>query len=92
LPLVSQALLDRLRTQGAMFAEDLQLKAGLLRPQLEQAWGRWSRGLVTADAFSALRWLIRPEDAARQLNASNAGSAAGDMLVVSAARCLRTRR
>ncbi len=84
LPAVSQCLLDLLRTEGAMFADDLQHKAGLLRPQLEQALGTLvARGLITADAFSALRWLIRPETIRRrQLNASKRrGSAAGvDML------------
>jgi ATP-dependent Lhr-like helicase len=85
LPPVSQALLDRLRTEGAMFAEDLQLKAGLLRPQLEQALGTLvARGLVTADAFSALRWLIRPEAMRRrQLSASKrrgSHGAGADML------------
>jgi ATP-dependent Lhr-like helicase len=85
LPPVSQALLDRLRTEGAMFAEDLQHKAGLLRPQLEQALGTLvARGLVTADAFSALRWLIRPEAIRRrQLSASKrrgSHGAGADML------------
>ena len=68
-----------------MFADDLQCKAGLLRPQLEQALGTLvARGLVTADAFSALRWLIRPEAMRRrQLNASKrrgSHGAGADML------------
>jgi len=84
LPAASQGLLDALRTEGAMFADDLQQKTGLLRPQLEQALGTLvARGLVTADAFSALRWLIRPEPVRRrQLNASKrrGGPAAAEML------------
>jgi ATP-dependent Lhr-like helicase len=82
LPAASQGLLDVLRAEGAMFADDLQQKTGLLRPQLEQALGTLvARGLVTADAFSALRWLIRPEPVRRrQLNASKRRGGSGSAL------------
>ena len=82
LPAASQCLLDALRTEGAMFADDLQQKTGLLRPQMEQALGTLvARGLVTADAFSALRWLIRPEPVRRrQLNASKRRGGSGSSL------------
>lgn len=53
------ALLER---HGAMFAADLEQESGLLRPQLEQAMKTLiAAGAVTADAFSPLRWLLRPE-------------------------------
>jgi ATP-dependent Lhr-like helicase len=56
----------------------------LLLPQIEQALGTLVvRGLVTADAFSPLRWLIRPEAARRrQLKAAqrHASFSAADML------------
>lgn len=82
LPAASRGLLDALRTEGAMFADDLQQKTGLLRPQLEQALGMLvARGLVTADAFSALRWLIRPEQVRRrQLNARRRRNGSGSAL------------
>jgi ATP-dependent Lhr-like helicase len=59
---VAGRILEALESEGAMFSDDLQQRAGLLRPQLEQAIAKLAaRGLVTADAFSPLRWLIRPE-------------------------------
>ena len=52
-------LLDR---HGAMFTSDLERESGLLRPQLEQALKNLiAAGVVTADAFSPVRWLLRPE-------------------------------
>lgn len=51
-----------LHKHGAMFTSDLEYEAGLLRPQLEQALKTLiAAGLITADAFSPLRWLLRPE-------------------------------
>ena len=62
LPGAAQSVLDLLRREGAMFTEDLQERASLLRPQLEQALETLvARGLVNADAFAPLRWLLRPE-------------------------------
>ena len=54
--------LAALERRGAMFTADLEMESGLLPQNLEQAIGELiSKGLVTADAFSPLRWLIRPE-------------------------------
>ena len=51
-----------LQEGGAMFTVDLAQRTGLIQPQLEQALGELvALGRVTADAFSPLRWLIRPE-------------------------------
>jgi len=67
LPEVGRNILGLLRREGAMFTADLQQRVGLLRPQMEQAMGTLvARGLVTADAFSPLRWLIRPEASRRR--------------------------
>jgi ATP-dependent Lhr-like helicase len=60
---VLQALVDK----GAMFTVDLEQGTGLMPIQLEQALGELvAQGLVTADAFSPLRWLIRPESEKRR--------------------------
>ncbi len=67
LPAASEAILGLLRGEGAMFTSDLQQRTGLLLPQIEQALGALvARGLVTADAFSPLRWLMRPEAVRRR--------------------------
>jgi ATP-dependent Lhr-like helicase len=45
-----------------MFTADLAMESGLLPQNLEQAMAELiAKGLITADAFSPLRWLIRPE-------------------------------
>ena len=55
-------LLALLEKHGAMFTSDLEQESGLLRPQLEQAMKTLiAAGAITADAFSPLRWLLRPE-------------------------------
>ena len=55
-------VLQALERGGAMFSADLAAETGLLPVQLEQAIGELvARGRVTADAFSPLRWLVRPE-------------------------------
>ena len=55
-------LLSLLQQRGAMFTSDLEHESGLLRPQLEQALKSLiAAGAITADAFSPLRWLLRPE-------------------------------
>ncbi len=47
---------------GAMFTVDLEQRTGLMQTQLEQGLTELvAQGLVTADAFSPLRWLTRPE-------------------------------
>ena len=45
-----------------MFTADLEQESGLLRPQLEQALKTLiAAGAITSDAFSPVRWLLRPE-------------------------------
>ena len=45
-----------------MFTADLEQQSGLLRPQLEQALKTLiSAGAISSDAFSPVRWLLRPE-------------------------------
>ncbi len=52
-------ILDR---QGATFMPDLERASGLLAPQLEEGLKALVyAGEVTADAFSPLRWLLRPD-------------------------------
>jgi ATP-dependent Lhr-like helicase len=47
---------------GALFTADLEQRTGLIRAQLERGLAELiAKGLVTSDAFSPLRWLIRPE-------------------------------
>jgi len=60
-------VLDVLQERGAMFAVDLEQSSGLMTIQLEQAIGELvARGLITSDAFSPLRWLIRSETEKRR--------------------------
>jgi ATP-dependent Lhr-like helicase len=50
-----------------MFTVDLAQETGLIQPQLEQGLAELvALGLVTSDAFSPLRWLIRPESEKRR--------------------------
>ncbi len=59
---VAARLLQVLRDKGAMFSTDLEQECALLRPGFEQAIAALvAQGLITADTFSPLRWLIRPE-------------------------------
>jgi ATP-dependent Lhr-like helicase len=58
----ARRVLDLLEQRGAMFTADIAVESGLLPPSLEQAVAELvARGRVTADAFSPLRWMIRPE-------------------------------
>ena len=51
-----------LQRHGAMFTRDIEMETGLLRPHLEEALKVLVyEGRVTADSFSPLRWLLRPE-------------------------------
>ncbi|MGD8384794.1 MAG: DEAD/DEAH box helicase [Lysobacterales bacterium] len=72
-------ILDLLHSRGAMFTGDIERATGLLRPQLEQALKTLiAAGAVTADAFSPLRWLLRPEaQKLRRARAAKRGGAAG---------------
>ena len=66
---VGAKVFQALHQSGAMFGNDLEQESGLLRPQFEQAISSLvAQGLVTADAFSPLRWLIRPEAEKRKLD------------------------
>jgi ATP-dependent Lhr-like helicase len=63
--------------RGAMFAADLERATGLLETQLEEGLKALvHQGLATADAFSPLRWLLRPErEKARARSAMRRGRA-----------------
>jgi ATP-dependent Lhr-like helicase len=59
---LASKVLVLLSKHGAMFTSDLEQESGLLRPQLEQALKTLvAAGIITADAFSPVRWLLRPE-------------------------------
>lgn len=59
---LARKVLDLLAKHGAMFTADLEQQSGLLRPQLEQALKTLiSAGAISSDAFSPVRWLLRPE-------------------------------
>jgi ATP-dependent Lhr-like helicase len=65
----AQAVLDCLRTQGALFFEELAEASGLLRQQAEEALGELvSLGLVTSDSFGGLRALLVPSDRRKPFN------------------------
>jgi ATP-dependent Lhr-like helicase len=64
---VAARIFDILREGGATFTGDLARHTNLLEPQLEQGLAELvAQGLVSADAFSPLRWLIRPESEKRR--------------------------
>jgi len=66
---LAATVLGLLEKHGAMFTADLEQHSGLLRPQLEQALKTLvAAGAISSDAFSPLRWLLRPE--ARKLRQS----------------------
>jgi ATP-dependent Lhr-like helicase len=68
---LARKVLVLLEKHGAMFTSDLEQESGLLRPQLEQALKTLiAAGAITADAFSPVRWLLRPE--AQKLRRSRA--------------------
>jgi len=59
---LAAGVLKLLENHGAMFTADLERQSGLLRPQLEQALKTLvAAGAITSDAFSPVRWLLRPE-------------------------------
>ncbi|MDP9248028.1 MAG: DEAD/DEAH box helicase, partial [Candidatus Dormibacteraeota bacterium] len=62
----TQDVLDVLRRHGALFPADLVRITGLLPPEVEEAlWEAVTRGLVTADGFQAIRWLLHRRAAGR---------------------------
>ena len=59
---LARKVLVLLEKYGAMFTADLEQESGLLRPQMEQALKTLiAAGAITSDAFSPVRWLLRPE-------------------------------
>jgi ATP-dependent helicase Lhr and Lhr-like helicase len=59
----AQLLLDCLRTNGAMFFDELVEASHLLRPQVEDTLGELvALGLVTSDSFAGLRALLVPSN------------------------------
>jgi hypothetical protein len=57
----AQLLVDCLRTNGAMFFDELAEVSHLLRPQVEDALGELvALGSVTSDSFAGLRALLVP--------------------------------
>jgi ATP-dependent Lhr-like helicase len=59
---LARRIWEILQSGGAMFSSDLAQRTGLMQTQLEQGLAELvAKGLVSADAFSPLRWLIRPE-------------------------------
>ncbi len=59
---LASKVLALLSQHGAMFTSDLEYESGLLRPQLEKALKTLiACGSITSDAFSPVRWLLRPE-------------------------------
>ncbi len=58
----AQQVLTALEREGALFMPELERLTGLLAPQLEEGLKALVyEGRVTADAFSPLRWLLRPD-------------------------------
>ena len=61
LSLRAQRVFDCLQTQGALFFDELQHEAHLLRSELEDSLGELvAVGLVNADSFAGLRALLAP--------------------------------
>ena len=57
----AEAVLEALKTHGALFFDELAEAARLLRAEAEQALGELvAHGLVTADGFAGLRALLTP--------------------------------
>ena len=64
----ARRILDVLEHHGPMFTADLVDASGLLPDQLERGIAELvARGQLTSDAFSPLRWLIRPDSEKRRL-------------------------
>ncbi len=62
----AEAIAHALRTEGALFFEELVEVTGLLRGEVEEALGELAAlGLATSDSFGGLRALLVPEDRRR---------------------------
>jgi ATP-dependent Lhr-like helicase len=63
----SRDVLERLRTRGALFPQEIAAETRLLPSQVERALGDLvARGLVTCDAFSGLRQMLVPPSRRRR--------------------------
>jgi ATP-dependent Lhr-like helicase len=63
----ARRLLEVMRGGGALFQHELGKAADLLPEYVEMAQGELiARGLITCDAFGALRWLLLPSDKRRR--------------------------
>jgi len=78
---LASKVLSLLSKHGAMFTSDLEYESGLLRPQLEKALKTLiASGSITSDAFSPVRWLLRPET--QKLRRSRARKRGAQMMPV----------
>jgi ATP-dependent helicase Lhr and Lhr-like helicase len=77
----AQRVFDTLRGQGALFFDELQQDARLLRSELEDALGELvAVGLVNADSFAGLRALLAPAaKRSRSTRQSRGGAFIGGM-------------
>jgi len=77
----AQRVFDCLQTHGALFFDELQQDAHLLRSELEDALGELvAVGLVNADSFSGLRSLLAPASKrSRTARRSRGGAFIGGM-------------
>jgi ATP-dependent Lhr-like helicase len=67
-----QAVLDCLRSSGALFFDELVDASGLLRTQVEEALGELvALGLVSSDSFGGLRALLVPSDRRKSFDGSS---------------------
>jgi ATP-dependent Lhr-like helicase len=70
-----RAVLDTLRTRGALFFHEIVAATGLLRTHVERALGELAGvGLVTADSFSGLRALLTPSEKRKSLSGGRPSS------------------
>ena len=61
LPAPASAIIEVLRTRGAMFLQDLAREADQTRAAAEEGLAELiARGMVTCDSYSGLRWLLVP--------------------------------
>jgi ATP-dependent helicase Lhr and Lhr-like helicase len=67
----AQTLLACLRSQGALFFDELMEASHLLRPHVEEALGELvALGLVTSDSFGGLRGLLVPSNQRKPISGS----------------------
>ncbi|MBX3415620.1 MAG: DEAD/DEAH box helicase [Pirellulales bacterium] len=72
----AQAVLEALRTHGALFPHDLTTITSMLPSQVEDALGELAAlGLVTADGFAPIRRLVETSNRREQLRRRRAGAA-----------------